>query len=103
VLGLCKLWTREEKVWVLQVALCDDDKNVHPQLQAFFFKLSAHLSCQFEIHSFASGEELLQYYKNHGRYVFDILILDIEMGGSTVCKPPTAFDLSRTGMYRLFF
>ncbi|WP_182914661.1 LytTR family DNA-binding domain-containing protein [Paenibacillus thiaminolyticus] len=66
---------------MFKVAVCDDSIKEHQQLQTFFSQLSVGTSYKFEINYFSSGEALLQHYKEHGRYTFHVLLLDVEMEG----------------------
>ncbi|BFH14405.1 LytTR family DNA-binding domain-containing protein [Paenibacillus melissococcoides] len=66
---------------MLKVAICDDSMKEHQQFQTFFAQLSEDTSNNFEIYYFFSGEALLQHYKQHGRYTFHVLMLDVEMEG----------------------
>jgi two-component system response regulator LytT len=66
---------------LFKVAICDDELEVHNLTRSFFEKISERSSFAFDIQSFFSGEELLQHYRDHDRYSFHMLILDIEMNG----------------------
>ncbi|QWU16639.1 two component transcriptional regulator, LytTR family [Paenibacillus sophorae] len=66
---------------MLRVAVCDDETQMHKELQQFFSKLTANTLYKFDVHYFSSGEELLLYYQDQGRNAFHILVLDVEMNG----------------------
>lgn len=76
-----KYFSRERWSFLLRVAVCDDEEEIHQQLQQFFSQFSENESYTFEVNYFYSGEALLQYYKEYGRYTFHFLILDVEMKG----------------------
>jgi DNA-binding LytR/AlgR family response regulator len=66
---------------LLQVAVCDDEKDEHIRLDQLFQYLMKSTPYAFQLHYFFSGEELLKYYAEHMPFPFHFLILDIEMNG----------------------
>ncbi|WP_025688561.1 LytR/AlgR family response regulator transcription factor [Paenibacillus zanthoxyli] len=66
---------------MFHVGVCDDEVEMHAQLQHFFTQFSAQTPYTFNIRCFSSGEKLLQYYKDKGPYAFHVLFLDVEMSG----------------------
>ncbi|RAU96856.1 LytTR family DNA-binding domain-containing protein [Paenibacillus sp. YN15] len=68
---------------MFQVAICDDETEIHAVMQKFFERFSVAFGCKFDVHFFICGEDLLQYYRKCSVFPFHILILDIEMEGLT--------------------
>lgn len=66
---------------MFQVAVCDDEKEEHDRLDQLFRQFMKSMPYTFHLHFFSSGEDLLQYYTEHGPFPFHFLILDIEMKG----------------------
>lgn len=64
---------------MFQVAICDDETEIHAVIQEYFEHFSAAFDFKFELHFFNCGEDLLQYYQCCSVFPFHILILDIEM------------------------
>lgn len=65
---------------MIKIAICDDDELVIQQMEQILEKCAREQAMQLEFGMFYSGEELLRYMgKTQQR--FDILFLDIEMGG----------------------
>lgn len=67
----------------MKVAICDDEKNQRTKLHEFLQE-SKYRSDISEIEEFESGEALLRKYKDGTNY--EIIILDIKMGGITGIK-----------------
>ncbi|MBO7472395.1 MAG: response regulator transcription factor [Ruminococcus sp.] len=61
---------------MIKIAICDDDKSVITSIKEAITDFGAANSVEFEIHSFSSGEKLVESELN-----FDLIFLDIEMSG----------------------
>lgn len=66
---------------MFQVAVCDDEFQIHKLLKEYFYKLHLSSSYEFDVRYFSSGENLIQYHKDDSSHRFHILIMDIEMKG----------------------
>jgi DNA-binding LytR/AlgR family response regulator len=60
----------------MRVAVCDDEQIIRSITVKLLKEYSNQVSIDFEILTFSSGEELLQYNKD-----IDIILMDIEMDG----------------------
>ncbi|MFC3746438.1 LytR/AlgR family response regulator transcription factor [Paenibacillus sp. GCM10012306] len=64
---------------MFHLAICSEETEIHSLFTAYLDQLSYNTSFTFKITSFLGGEELIQTYKERQEYLFDILIIDIEM------------------------
>lgn len=62
---------------MIRVAIVDDEEREIQTLQTFFEKLQTEVREEIRVHSYRSGEELLNTYDNS----LDMICLDIELGG----------------------
>lgn len=74
----------------MRIAICDDNKSIIDSVKSALMQCKEYIS-QIKIDEFYSGESLLEYYKNGGRY--DLLFLDIHM--KEIDGINTAFKLKK--------
>lgn len=65
----------------VKIAICDDNKAELEQIKTIVQASISHKqsACHVAVHTFASGNDLFQFTKQHG--AFDLVILDIVMPG----------------------
>ena len=68
----------------LTIGICDDDTNIHLQLEKYFTQYSVATEHDFKLIHYYSGEELFRDYSVEKG--INILILDIEMSGISGIK-----------------
>ena len=73
----------------MNIAICDDENSLIEQLRNIIICWCQLRGCSCEIHSFASGEELL--FETAGSFPFDLILLDIELGSGNL----SGMDLAR--------
>lgn len=73
----------------MNIAICDDENSLIEQLRSIMKRWRQLRGCSCEIHSFASGEELL--FETAGSFPFDLILLDIELGNGHL----SGMDLAR--------
>lgn len=61
-----------------RIGICDDDNFFLEQAEEILHKYEKSKGFTFDIHTYSSGEELLDHYKLHH---FHVLLLDMEMNG----------------------
>ena len=61
---------------MISIAVCDDDKSIIASIKEAVNEFSSANSIGFELHSFSSGEKLVE-----SPLRFDLIFLDIEMSG----------------------
>ena len=66
----------------MRIAICDDEKTLATRLEALIGRWSLDRGRPCHIRAFASGEELL--FETAGNYPFDLLLLDIDLGGGNL-------------------
>ncbi len=66
----------------MNIAICDDEESLAERLKAFISTWSQVRSCSCSIRTFTSGEELL--FETAGSYPFDLILLDIDLGGKNL-------------------
>lgn len=65
---------------MFNIAICDDEEQQRERVKTMLLSLSLKTNFDFQISLFTSGEQLLSHYREVGD-TFNILILDVEMGG----------------------
>lgn len=65
---------------MFRVAVCDDEERQREQIKQILLVLSFKANIEFEVELFPSGEALVAHYEQ-GEPPYQILILDVEMGG----------------------
>lgn len=73
----------------MRIAICDDESALSAQLGALVDCWGGKRGHPCHIRAFASGEELL--FETAGSYPFDLLLLDIDLGGGKL----SGLDLAR--------
>lgn len=63
----------------MRIAICDDEEALAELLEALVGCWSGDRGCSCLVRAFASGEELL--FETAGSYPFDLILLDIDLGG----------------------
>lgn len=66
----------------MNIAICDDEESLAERLNAFILTWSQIRSCACSVRTFKSGEELL--FETAGNYPFDLILLDIDLGGKNL-------------------
>lgn len=67
---------------ILKIAICDDEEKQRDKIDDYLTKFTIQYDYEFTIDKFNSGEDLLENYKDTSS-PFDIIFLDMEMGGKT--------------------
>lgn len=71
---------------MINIAICDDDNEMVQSLKSSISKYSTSHAIEFEVHTFSCGEKLLE-----SKLDFDLVFLDIEMGGIDGIKTAQLF------------
>jgi two-component system LytT family response regulator len=71
---------------MINIAICDDDNEMIQALKSAISSYSTSHAIEFEVHHFQSGEKLLE-----SKLDFDLVFLDIEMGGIDGIKTAQLF------------
>lgn len=66
----------------MNIVICDDEESLAERLKDFISTWSQVRSCSCSIRTFTSGEELL--FETAGSYPFDLILLDIDLGGKNL-------------------
>ncbi|MCL2248945.1 MAG: LytTR family DNA-binding domain-containing protein [Oscillospiraceae bacterium] len=64
---------------MISIAICDDNVSLTGEIEQFVLNLSRSMQEKVYIHVFFSAEKFFEYLKESGD-VFDIVLMDIEMG-----------------------
>lgn len=73
----------------MRIAICDDEQALAVQVEQLAARWGAERNCPCSVRTFASGEELL--FETAGSYPFDLILLDIDLGGGKL----SGLDLAR--------
>jgi len=71
---------------MINIAICDDDKEMIDAIKECISEYSTEHSVEYDVHSFRGGEKLLET-----KLSFDLIFLDIEMGGIDGLKTAQLF------------
>ncbi len=71
---------------MISIAICDDDKEMIDGIKECISEYSTEHSVEYDVHSFRGGEKLLET-----KLSFDLIFLDIEMGGIDGLKTAQLF------------
>ena len=63
----------------MRIAICDDEKTLAELVEQLAGRWGTERNHPCSVHTFASGEELL--FETSGSYPFDLILLDIDLGG----------------------
>ncbi len=63
----------------MRIAICDDEGALTAQVELLTACWSQERSCPCSVRTFSSGEEML--FETAGSYPFDLILLDIDLGG----------------------
>ena len=66
----------------MRIAICDDEKVLSMQMEALIGRWSEAREQPCSVRAFSSGEELL--FETAGSYPFDLILLDIDLGGGNL-------------------
>ena len=73
----------------MRIAICDDERSLAVQVEQLAGRWGAKQNLPCPVRTFASGEELL--FETAGSYPFDLILLDIDLGGGKL----SGLDLAR--------
>lgn len=78
----------------MRIAICDDEAPLSALLEALIRRWSGERSHPCSVRAFASGEEFL--FETGGSYPFDLLLLDVNLGGGNLSGLELARQIRRT-------
>lgn len=64
---------------MFQIGICEENNTDRKQLHEFFFRLENKGPYSFKLRNFASGSDLINYYKNPDKLKLHIIIMNIKL------------------------
>ncbi|MGL5752883.1 MAG: LytR/AlgR family response regulator transcription factor [Paraclostridium sp.] len=86
---------------MIKIGLCEDNNLYIEQLSSILKKIEKDNNLEFEINSFNSGEDLVEFCSKHKDY-FDILFLDVLMDGMNGIEAAQAIRNMYSSAYMIF-